>query len=66
MEERVGAQKKRPYQNRIMTLDYEGEAYHIWFRREIYDLNGIKRRDIKPEPPNTPCLLYTSPSPRDS
>ena len=52
MEENgVGAQKKRPYQNRIMTLDYQGETYHIWFRREIYDLAGIKRRDIKPGTP---------------
>ena len=48
MEKEGVGNARRPYHNRIMTFEYEGDTFHIWFRRSINDLGDVKKKDIKP------------------
>ena len=49
-----------------------GEKFHVFLNPEMeisqgaYDTHGISKEFLKDKPKFNDCLLYTSPSPRDS
>ena len=44
----------------------DDSKYSIWLDIEVYALEGMELVGIVPKGTASACLLYTSPSPRDS